>query len=80
MVKTRLRFLKTNQIFLEGLIMESIRRFIREETGVTAAEYGIILGSIAGILILGIIFFYQGLGQLFSDWGSWFRSPSTTAP
>lgn len=56
--------------------MESIRRFMRDETGVTAAEYGIILGSIAGILILGIIFFYTELGNLFSRWGGWFAGKS----
>jgi Flp pilus assembly pilin Flp len=63
---------------MEGLVMESIRRFLGDETGVTAAEYGIILGSIAGILILGIVFFYTELGNLFSRWGTWFstKTPS----
>jgi pilus assembly protein Flp/PilA len=60
--------------------MESIRRFMREESGVTAAEYGIILGSIAGILITGIIVFYSELGNLFSRWGGWFASPTGTRP
>jgi pilus assembly protein Flp/PilA len=53
--------------------MEAIRRFMREETGVTAAEYGIILGSIALILISGIIYFYTELGNLFSYWGDHFK-------
>jgi pilus assembly protein Flp/PilA len=60
--------------------MELIRRFMREETGVTAAEYGIILGSIAGILIVAMVFFYTELGGLFSSWGTWFSSPTKTGP
>jgi pilus assembly protein Flp/PilA len=52
--------------------MEAIRRFMRDETGVTAAEYGIILGSIAAILVTGIFFFYSELGDLFTRWGAFF--------
>jgi pilus assembly protein Flp/PilA len=57
--------------------MESIRQFILEEEGVTAAEYGLIVGAIAGVLILGIIFFFQELGDLFSRYGTWFAGGST---
>jgi Flp pilus assembly pilin Flp len=58
--------------FFEGLPMESIRRFIREETGITAGEYGVMLGAIAGVLIMGLVFFFGELGNLFSRYGAWF--------
>jgi Flp pilus assembly pilin Flp len=59
--------------------MESIRRFIRDETGITAAEYGIILGSIAAVLVTGIFLFYSELGDLFSRWSGFF-SGATVPP
>ena len=40
--------------------MGCIRRFMREESGVTAAEYGIILGCIAAVLISGMFYFTKG--------------------
>jgi Flp pilus assembly pilin Flp len=52
--------------------MESIMRFLREETGVTAAEYGIILGCIAAAVIVGLGLFYTNLGAIFNNWGLWF--------
>jgi Flp pilus assembly pilin Flp len=52
--------------------MEFIKRFIGEDSGITAAEYGIILGTIAGVLVVGIIFFFQEMGNLFSSFGSMF--------
>ena len=52
--------------------MRSIKRFLREETGLTAAEYGIVLGLITGVLVLGVTVFYTELGNLFSRWGTWF--------
>ena len=45
--------------------MGCIRRFMQEESGVTAAEYGIILGCIAAVLVSGMFLFYQGMGDLF---------------
>ena len=58
--------------------MESIRRFIRDETGVTAAEYGIILGCIAAAVITAIALFYTNLGNFFSGWGAWFGNQNRT--
>ena len=56
--------------------MKTIKRFLREETGLTAAEYGIVLGLITAVLVVGIGVFYNGLGNLFSKWGVWFDSKS----
>ena len=56
--------------------MESIKRFIRDESGVTAAEYGIILGCIAAAVITGLALFYNQLGGVFSRWGQWFQARS----
>jgi Flp pilus assembly pilin Flp len=60
--------------------MESIRRFIRDETAVTAGEYGVILGAIAATLIVAMVFFYTEMGGLFSALGVWFGSPTKTGP
>jgi Flp pilus assembly pilin Flp len=57
--------------------VEAIRRFVQDESGITAAEYGIILGAITGVLVLGIVYFYTNLGNLFSKWGGWFSTRST---
>jgi pilus assembly protein Flp/PilA len=58
--------------------MESIMRFMREETGVTAAEYGIILGCIAAIMVLGIAAFFTNLGDVFTNWAAWFKGKGPT--
>jgi Flp pilus assembly pilin Flp len=56
--------------------MEFIRKFMQEESGATAAEYGIIVGTIGALLIGGLVFFYQEMGTLFSSWGTWFSTGS----
>jgi Flp pilus assembly pilin Flp len=53
--------------------MKFIRNFLREESGATAAEYGIIVGTIGALLIGGLVFFYDEMGTLFSAWGKWFQ-------
>jgi Flp pilus assembly pilin Flp len=53
--------------------MKFIRNFLREESGATAAEYGIIVGTIGALLIGGLVFFYDQMGALFSSWGTWFQ-------
>jgi hypothetical protein len=42
----------TNLNLLEGLSMEFVRKFLKEETGVTAAEYGMILGWLLPLFFL----------------------------
>jgi Flp pilus assembly pilin Flp len=59
--------------------MESIMRFMREETGVTAAEYGIILGCIAAAVITAIGLFYTNLGNVFDSWAQWFGAAKAPA-
>ena len=54
--------------------MESIQKFFRDETGVTAAEYGIILGCITAALVLALVAFYTGLSNIFNAWADWFSS------
>jgi Flp pilus assembly pilin Flp len=70
----------TNLNFLEGLSMEFIRRFMRDETGVTAAEYGIILGCLAAIVVTGIALFYTNLGHIFANWATWFQGAAGSVP
>jgi pilus assembly protein Flp/PilA len=60
--------------------MKRIRQFILEESGVTAMEYGMILGLLAAAILAGIGLFYANLGAVFNAWATWFASPSTAPP
>jgi Flp pilus assembly pilin Flp len=52
--------------------MKTIKRFLREETGLTAAEYGILLGLMTALLVGGMLYFFNEMGGLFSGWGGYF--------
>ncbi len=57
--------------------MSSIKRFLCDESGATAFEYGLILGLASLIIFAGIAYFYDQLQLLFSRWGAWFATPSS---
>jgi Flp pilus assembly pilin Flp len=54
--------------------MQAIVRFFKGEEGATAMEYGLILGLAAAVIFLGITLFYQGLNELFAEWGQFFSN------
>jgi len=60
--------------------MKRIKHFILEESGVTAMEYGMILGLLAAAVIAGIGLFYTNLADIFNDWATWFAAPDTKGP
>jgi len=35
-------------------------------------EYGVVLGLVSALLVLGLTAFYTELGGLFSRWATWF--------
>ena len=52
---------------------------MREESGITAAEYGIILGCIAAVLVTGIVFIFpRNWVTFFQVTGAWFAGGSPT--
>jgi Flp pilus assembly pilin Flp len=50
------------------------------ETGASALEYGIVLGILGLVLLLGVGYFYQELADYFSRWGDAIKdmSPPTS--
>ncbi|WP_261508750.1 Flp family type IVb pilin [Burkholderia multivorans] len=55
-----------------------IKRFLKEETGVTAIEYGLIAGLIAVAIVGGVSTIGGSLGTMFNNLGSCITSPTTT--
>jgi Flp pilus assembly pilin Flp len=58
--------------------MKALKKFIHDDSGATAMEYGLILGLAGLVLFVGIWYFYTELQLLFSRWGAWFASPDST--
>ncbi len=57
--------------------MKALKEFWRDESGITAAEYGIVLGLIGAAIVIGLAAFYQELGNLFLRWSEWFKKGQT---
>ncbi len=57
--------------------MKALKEFWRDESGITAAEYGIVLGLIGAAIVIGLAAFYTELGNLFSRWADWFKGTKT---
>ncbi|WP_107311274.1 Flp family type IVb pilin [Burkholderia metallica] len=55
-----------------------IKRFLKEENGVTAIEYGLIAGLIAVAIIAGASSVGTNLSSTFSKIGTCVSSPSST--
>ena len=47
--------------------MESVRRFVREEDGQDVVEYGLLIATIAIVVLIGVGFFGSNIN-------AWFRS------
>ncbi|PRD78047.1 Flp family type IVb pilin [Burkholderia multivorans] len=56
-----------------------IKRFLKEETGVTAIEYGLIAGLISVAIVGGVSTIGGSLGTMFNNLGSCITSPTTTS-
>lgn len=54
-----------------------IKRFLKEETGVTAIEYGLIAGLIAVAIVAGVSSIGGSLGNMFTNLGKCITNPST---
>jgi pilus assembly protein Flp/PilA len=46
--------------------MHLLRRFLRDETGTTAIEYGLIIGIIGASLVAGAGLYGNNLGNMFN--------------
>ena len=56
-----------------------IKRFLKEEDGVTAIEYGLIAGLIAVAIVAGVSSIGGSLGTMFSNLGTCITNPTTTS-
>lgn len=56
--------------------LNATRRFLRDEEGVTAIEYGLIAALIALAIIGGAAALGEGLGALFQDIANCLENPS----
>ncbi|NHV30881.1 Flp family type IVb pilin [Burkholderia sp. D-99] len=54
-----------------------IKRFLRENNGVTAIEYGLIAGLIAVAILAGASNIGTSLGNMFTNLGSCISAPTT---
>lgn len=59
-------------------MMQLIKRFIREEEGVTAIEYGLIAALIAIVIAASVIIIGNELNIVFSKIGNCLKAPSST--
>ncbi|OXJ37398.1 Flp family type IVb pilin [Burkholderia sp. HI2714] len=56
----------------------NIKRFLKENNGVTAIEYGLIAGLIAVAILAGASTIGTNLGNMFSNLGTCLTAPSGT--
>lgn len=61
----------------EGAPMKMIQRFIRDERGATAVEYGLIAGLVAVAVIAALTALGDSLNALFSDVSSTVSTAAT---
>lgn len=59
-------------------MLNKIAEFLRDEEGAGAVEYGLIVGLIAVVIIAGMVFLSDGLGDLFEGIGDKLTSTGTT--
>ena len=63
----------TYAVYVTGLVLARLRR---DERGVTAVEYGLILALIAGVIIAGLLILGPALSNLFTTSGNCVSAPS----
>ena len=59
--------------YVSGFVLARLRR---DERGVTAVEYGLILALIAGVIIVALIFLGNALSGLFTNAGNCVNAPA----
>lgn len=64
---------------MEKIILAT-RRFLRDEEGVTAIEYGLIAALIAVLIIAGAQLVGTSLGTLFTNIGNCLAAPAACVP
>ena len=66
-------------MFAAGYVADRLRR---DDRGVTAVEYGLILALIAGVIITGLLLLGPAIGSLFTNSATCVKTPTSgcTAP
>jgi pilus assembly protein Flp/PilA len=54
-----------------GAQQDQVAAACRDEHGATATEYGLLVGFIALIIVVGVGLFGTALGTMFSDFATW---------
>jgi pilus assembly protein Flp/PilA len=62
--------------FLPGYLAAFGQQMRRDDRGVTAVEYGLILALIAGLIVVGLLVLGPALGTLFTNSGNCVAGPS----
>ena len=62
---------------MKTFVLEA-KRFLRDEEGVTAIEYGLIAALIAGAIIAGAALVGTNLGTMFTNIANCLKTPSAT--
>lgn len=60
--------------------MQGVNRFIRDEEGVTAIEYGLLAALIAVVIIAGAQLVGNSLNTLFTNIGNCLADPAACVP
>ena len=55
---------------LGGIVMKWLAKFVKEDSGATAVEYGIIVAAIAAVIIGAVIVIGNRANKAFTDVGS----------
>lgn len=58
-------------------MLEMMKKFVRDEEGVTAIEYGLIAALVAVVIIAGLKVLGPALSTLFTNIGNCVKTPST---
>jgi Flp pilus assembly pilin Flp len=56
-----------------------VARFAHEEDGASIAEYLVLLGVVAGVLVTAIAGFSRALAGAFNTWATWITTHATPA-
>jgi pilus assembly protein Flp/PilA len=61
---------------MEGMTMESIKRFFKEDSAIAATEYVVLAALITGGIVLAVTGVGNNLANFFNGMGNWIGSRS----
>ena len=64
-----------NLRLMPGYLVALAQEMRRDDRGVTAVEYGLILALVAGLIVVGLVVLGPALGNLFTSAGNCVQAP-----